>query len=67
MFKAIVLACSLSAPENCIELHDFRGPWKSYEACVERVHEMAQDVGKLPGDLLAKSYKCLPLRKGMLS
>jgi len=28
---------------------------------------MAQDIGELPGDLIAKSYKCLPLRKGMLS
>ena len=67
MFKAVVIACSLSTPDLCYELHDFRGPWKSYEACVERVHEMAQDIGELPGDLLAKSYKCLPLRKGMLS
>ena len=67
MFKAILLACSLSVPTNCLELHDFRGPWSSYETCVERVYEMAKAVGELPGDLIAKSYKCLPLRKGMLS
>lgn len=67
MFKAIVLACSLGNPTNCVELHDFRGPWPSYEACVERVHEMSRSIGQMPGDLLAKSYKCLPLRKGMLS
>jgi hypothetical protein len=68
MFKAIVLACAIANPTDCIEFHDTRGPvYSTQEACRERAMEMARDIGEMAHGLMPISWKCKPLRKGMLS
>jgi hypothetical protein len=67
MFKAIVLACAIANPTDCIEFHDIRGPYASQAKCEERAMEMARDIGEMAHGLMPISWKCKALRKGMLS
>ncbi len=68
MFKAIVLACAIATPTECIEFHDTRGPvYPTQEACRERAMEMARDIGEMVHGLRPVKWMCKPLRKGMLS
>lgn len=67
MFKAILLACAIADPTQCIEFHDTRGPYPTEEKCKERAFEMARDVGKMTNTLMPMSWRCKPLKKGMLS
>jgi len=67
MFKAIVLACAISATSDCIEFHDTRGPYQSKEACEERAYEMARDIPEAYDDLMPVKWRCQPLAKGMLA
>lgn len=41
MFKALVLACFIT--QNCVELQDNRGPYKTEIECKARVAEMISD------------------------
>lgn len=67
MFKAILLACAIADPTQCIEFHDTRGPYPTEQKCKERAFEMARDVGKMTNTLMPMSWRCKPLKKGMLS
>jgi hypothetical protein len=67
VFKAIVLACAIAAPTECIEFHDVRGPYATIEACEERAMTMGRDIGEMAHGLMPISWKCKALRKGMLS
>ena len=67
MFKAIVLACAIANPTDCIEFHDTRGPYADINKCEERAMEMGRDIGEMTHGLMPISWKCKPLRKGMLS
>lgn len=68
MFKTIVLACSIAFPPQCWEYHDTRGPYEDREKCVQRAHEMGNDIAKIhEGSIMPKSYRCKILKQGMLS
>jgi len=68
VFKALVLACAIAAPSECIEFEDTRGPiYSTKEACRERAMEMARDIGEMAHGLRPVKWKCKPLGKGMLS
>ena len=68
MFKVIVLACSTIAPQECWEYHDTRGPYKDREQCVQRAHEMGNDIASIhEGAIMPKSYMCKILKPGMLT
>jgi hypothetical protein len=67
MFKAIVLACAIANPTDCIEFHDTRGPYASQAKCEERAMAMGRDIGEMAHGLMPISWKCKALRKGMLS
>jgi hypothetical protein len=67
MFKAIVLACAIANPTDCVEFHDVRGPYMTQEECEERAFEMARDIGEKFNDVMAKAWRCKPLPKGVLS
>ena len=67
MFKAIVLACAIAAPTECIEFHDTRGPYASQAECEKRAMSMGRDIGEMAHGLMPISWKCKQLRKGMLS
>ena len=41
MFKALVLVCFVS--QNCVELHDNRGLYKTEVECKARISEMISD------------------------
>jgi hypothetical protein len=67
MFKAIVLACVIGVPTECVEFHDTRGPYKSEAECEKRAMEMGRDIGEMAHNLMPVRWQCKPLRKGMLS
>lgn len=68
MFKAIVLACYIASPTDCIEFHDTRGPvFKSEKDCEARAMEMTRDIGEMLPYLMPTKWRCQALRKGMLS
>jgi len=67
MFKAIVLACSILDPTQCIEFHDMRGPYPDTKQCEQRAMVMSRDIGEMAHGLMPISWRCKPLRKGMLS
>jgi len=68
MFKAIVLACMVALPDQCWEYHDTRGPYEDREKCVERAHEMGNDIASIhEGAIMPKSYMCKILKPGMLT
>jgi len=67
MFKAILLACAIADPTQCIEFHDVRGPYPTQKECKERAFEMARDVGEMTNTLMPMSWRCQPLKEGMLS
>ena len=67
MFKAIVLACAIANPADCIEFHDTRGPYDTRAACERRDMEMGRDVGEMTHGLMPKKWRCQALKKGMLS
>lgn len=67
MFKAIVLACAIAAPTECVEFHDTRGPYENQKKCKERAMEMSRDIGEMGYGLMPIKWQCKPLREGMLS
>lgn len=63
MFKALVLACSLSVPTDCWEFHDTRGPYLTYELCQKRAYKMGNDIMEMPNmDLKPKMFRCIQLK-----
>tara|TARA_R110000796_G_scaffold17588_8_gene54005 strand:+ start:500 stop:703 length:204 start_codon:yes stop_codon:yes gene_type:complete len=67
MFKAIVLACSISAPADCLEWHDSLGPYKTEGRCEARAFEMARQINEAVPDTMARRWRCQLLKKGQLS
>ena len=65
MFKAIVLACVIGAPDNCIEFHSFIYS-KSRDECKTRALTMARDIGEI-ANLMPKRWRCQPLKEGQLA
>ena len=66
MFKAVVLACIIGAPTECVEFHDIRGPYSTERECRSRAMEMSRDVGEI-ANLMPIKWRCDLLKKGMLS
>ena len=66
MFKAIVLACSIVNPTDCLEFHDIRGPYETQQQCKARAMEMAQQIGERL-ELMPKAWRCQVLKPGMLT
>ena len=44
MFTAVVIACVIGQPNNCIQFNDTRGPYDQEEVCKTRSYEMARAV-----------------------
>lgn len=65
MFKAIVLACVIGAPDNCIEFHSIIYS-ETREACRSRAMTMAKDVGEI-ANLMPMRWRCQPLKEGQLA
>ena len=72
MWKAVLVVCSMTAPDKCETWVDAIGPSASYEACVLRGLEMNADAFKslawYKGQQAWKgrSYQCNKLPGGML-
>jgi hypothetical protein len=64
MFKAIVLACSISNPNVCIEFEDTREQLITKEQCVQRTFEMRNDISEMMTDMKAVAYRCTQLKEG---
>lgn len=66
MFKAIVIACVIGAPNDCVEFHDYRGPWETKAQCKSRALEISRDVAKI-ANLIPTKWRCKTLKEGMLT
>ena len=62
MYKAIVLACMLSAPDQCWEFVDTRGPYRTFEACRTRAYEMGNAVRQIHTDMTPLKFRCEQLK-----
>lgn len=62
MYKAIVLACLISSPEQCWEFVDTRGPYQTIQQCTARSYEMANAIREIhKGGMEPQQFKCEPL------
>ena len=72
MWKAVLVVCSMTAPDKCETWVDAIGPSKTYEACVDRALEMSADAFTYLRDYKGepawkgKRYMCNKLPGGML-
>ena len=64
MFQAIVIACSLAAPDQCMRFENSRFPLETRKACEARAMQMANDIDRLIGDMRAVSWRCYKLKDG---
>ena len=59
MFKAILMICSLAQANDCMQFTDRRGPYRTGEQCMARIHEMLNDIKPtLPDVAREHLYKC---------
>jgi len=65
MFKAIVLACVIGAPDNCYEYHSFIYS-STKENCKIRALEMSRQIGEI-ANLMPMKWRCQRLEKGQLT
>jgi hypothetical protein len=65
MFKAIVLACVIGAPTDCIEFHSIIYS-ETKQTCKTRALEMSRDIGELI-NLMPMKWRCQPLKEGQLA
>lgn len=65
MFKAIVLACVIGAPTDCIEFHSYIYS-KSRAECKARAMVMSRNIGELV-NLMPVKWRCQPLKEGQLA
>jgi hypothetical protein len=65
MFKAIVLACVIGAPTDCIEFHSIIYS-ETKQTCKTRALEMSRDIGELV-NLMPMKWRCQPLKEGQLA
>lgn len=62
MFTAVLFACHIIFPDQCVHVIDVRGPYPTRPACIVRVLEMQEDTKemfknhKVPFVLIA--WKC---------
>ena len=66
MFQAIVIACALGDPTNCIKFENdnLRFPLETRAACERRAMQMAADVDRLISDMRAIAWRCQKLKEG---
>lgn len=43
-FTAVIVACHMFAPDNCLTIIDNRGPYDTAIRCEERMQEMVGDL-----------------------
>jgi len=67
MYMALVLACLISDPNQCLVLEDQRGPYKTYERCEARALEMSQAIHISMSGFKPRQWKCKSVVKGQLS
>lgn len=65
MFKAIVLACVIGAPTDCIEFHSIIYS-ETKQTCKTRALEMSRDIGEI-ANLMPMKWRCQPLKEGQLA
>ena len=62
MFATTILFCFLQYGEmHCLTAEDSRGPYKTYEQCVDRSHEMAAAVMSIHPNAIVRGFKCTNL------
>jgi hypothetical protein len=64
VFEALVLACLIGDPTDCIQLENTRHPLRTYAQCEARAMEMGSAVNKYMTGYKAISWKCTPLQQG---
>ena len=64
MWKAIVLACYIANPTQCIEFEDTRERLTTKEQCVQRTFEMRKDISEMLTEMKPIAYRCTQLKEG---
>ena len=61
MFKAMIMVCALSSPEECVRFEDTLGPYPTYGECKVRSQEMATGVATMFPVPATYAFKCKEL------
>jgi|DEB0MinimDraft_6_1074348.scaffolds.fasta_scaffold621776_1 3-oxoacyl-[acyl-carrier-protein] synthase III len=58
MFTAMLLACSIYLPTNCVQFDDTRGPYKTEDECIVRLAEMIGTIREISPELVVRATRC---------
>jgi len=64
MYQAVVIACMIAAPDQCIKFENSRFPLETRKACESRAMQMANDIDQMLTNLRAIKWRCYELREG---
>lgn len=62
MFKTIVLACLFMSPDVCLEFHDTRGPYQTYDMCRARAYEISNAIREIHPEYVPARFRCDQLK-----
>jgi hypothetical protein len=58
MYTAMLLLCSMTQPNECMQAIDNKGPYLTEKACEQRIVTMMEDTRLLFPYLIQKGYRC---------
>ena len=58
LFTAMLLACSIYVPSQCVQFDDTRGPYKTEDECIVRLAEMIGTIREISPELVVRATRC---------
>ncbi len=62
MFEALILICMSGELDNCSIIEDTRGPYSTFERCMDRTIEMSAAMLSFDEDQIIMGAKCKPVQ-----
>ncbi len=61
MFEALILVCMSGELDDCSIIEDTRGPYSTFERCMDRTIEMSAAMLSFDEDQIIMGAKCEPV------
>jgi hypothetical protein len=62
MFEALILICMSGELDDCSIIEDTRGPYPTFERCMDRTIEMSAAMLSFDEDQIIMGAKCKPVQ-----
>jgi len=62
MFEALILICMSGELDDCSIIEDTRGPYSTFERCMDRTIEMSAAMLSFDEDQIIMGAKCKPVQ-----